>query len=207
MIDNSWAPPLYQQPLAHGVTLSLHSGTKYLSGHSDTLVGVVAGDCASIERLRPTAELLGACLSPEDAFVVIRGLRTLHLRMERHRTSALALAQRLEQEPSVETVYHPALESSPHHELWRGQFSGSSGLFAFALRGDARAFCDRLRIVQIGVSWGGFESLALAHRVISEAVPGGEPRSDLPAGLVRLSVGLEDPEDLWGDLAQALAQA
>jgi cystathionine beta-lyase len=203
--DNSWATPLYQQPLRLGLDLSLHSGTKYLSGHSDILLGVVAGRREPMARLKRAATLLGASLSPEDAFLAIRGLRTLPLRMARHQESAFLLARRLLVHPRVEKILHPALCYFPSHTLWQRQLTGSSGLFSFILRGDARRFADSLRLFSLGVSWGGHESLVLPAAVLGELDPEKGTRTDVPANLVRLSVGLEDPEDLWADLERGFA--
>jgi cystathionine beta-lyase len=204
--DNSWASPLYQQPLASGISLSVHSGTKYIAGHSDILLGVVAGKEPWLGKVRSTAVLLGASLSPEDAFLAVRGLRTLSLRMKRHEESAFLLARRLLADERVAEVLHPALPFFRTHALWIEQFSGASGLFSFRLRGDPRRFCDALRVFRLGVSWGGFESLALPHAVV-EAAGAAKSRSDIARETIRLSVGLEDPEDLWEDLERGLAAA
>jgi cystathionine beta-lyase len=203
--DNSWATPIFQRPLELGIDLVVHSGTKYLSGHSDILLGLVAGGRSRVDRVRSTAISLGASLSPEDAFLAIRGLRTLPLRMERHQASAFLLARRLLDHARVAEVLHPALPFFPTHALWQRQCSGASGLFSFRLRGDPRRFCDALGIFQLGVSWGGFESLALPSSVIAKGYAANNPRPDVPDDLVRLSVGLEDADDLWQDLEQALA--
>jgi len=201
--DNSWATPLFQRPLDLGIDLSIHSGTKYIGGHSDLLLGLVAGRKAELDKVRSTAILLGATLSPEDAFLALRGIRTLSLRMGRHQESAFTLARRLLVQEGVIEVLHPALPFFPSHQLWKQQFSGSSGLFSFRMRGDVRRFVDALRIFRLGVSWGGFESLAIPAAVTSSSASD-DPRPDLPKDLVRLSVGLEDVEDLWADLQQAL---
>jgi cystathionine beta-lyase len=203
--DNSWASPLYQQPLEFGIDLSLHSGTKYISGHSDIVLGIVAGKTPSVERVRASATLLGACLSPEDAFLAIRGLRTLPIRMRRHEESAFLIARRLLDDPRVVDVLHPALPFFPSHALWKRQFTGSSGLFSFRVRGDARSLANALKVFSLGVSWGGYESLAVPNAVLTGAHPRSSLRPDVPDDLIRLSVGLEDPEDLWEDLDQALA--
>jgi len=203
--DNSWATPIFQRPLALGVDLVLHSGTKYLGGHSDILFGVVAGSRERVAAVRRIAILLGGCLSPEDAFLAVRGLRTLPLRMARHGESSMALARRLIAHPRVRAVLHPALPFFPTHALWLRQFEGASGLFAFRLDGDPRRFCDALCVFLLGVSWGGHESLALPAVVLPEVAGRGGTRPDLPADLIRLSVGLEDPEDLWEDLERGFA--
>jgi cystathionine beta-lyase len=203
--DNSWATPLFQRPLSLGIDIVLHSGTKYLGGHSDILLGVAAGSRAALEKVRAVATLLGASPSPEDAFLATRGLRTLPIRMRRHEESAFLLARRLLVHPGVVDVLHPALPFFPTHALWKKQFSGSSGLFAIRIRGDVRRFADVLRIFRIGVSWGGFESLVLPNAVVASAHPQDDLRPDIPRDLIRLSIGLEDPEDLWQDLERGLA--
>ncbi len=203
--DNSWATPLCQQPRQLGIDLVLHSGTKYLSGHSDLVLGVVAGSGEHTARLRAMTPLLGACLSPEDAFLALRGLRTLHLRLRRHETSAYRIARRLLEHDRVIDVLHPALPYFPSHSLWQRQFQGASGLFSFRLQGDVRRFCDALELFSIGVSWGGFESLALPHAVVAAAEP--PTRTEIPDDLIRLSIGLEDPDDLWQDLERGFAAA
>jgi cystathionine beta-lyase len=200
VLDNSWATPLFQQPLCWGIDLALHSGTKYISGHSDVLLGLVAGPGALIGRLRDAAIALGGALSPEDAFLAIRGLRTLPIRMARHQESALAIARRLAADPRVRRVLHPGLPSFPRHELAARQLSGYSGLFSFEIAGDPRRFADALEVFRIGVSWGGFESLALPLRMTLPADPAANPRPDVADGLVRLSIGLEDAQDLIDDL-------
>ena len=205
VVDNSWATPLFQRPLELGLDLSLHSGTKYLGGHSDIVFGLLAGRAEAVERTRRIAVLLGGSLSPEDAFLAVRGLRTLSLRMERHRDSAILLARRLMAHPRVRAVLHPAHPFFPTHALWLRQFHGSSGLFSFRLDGDPARFCDALEVFLLGVSWGGHESLALPVTALPERVPEDGVRPDLPADLVRLSVGLENPEDLWADLERGLA--
>jgi cystathionine beta-lyase len=203
--DNSWASPIYQQPATLGIDLVVHSGTKYIGGHSDLLLGIVAGKRDAIERVRSTAILLGASLSPEDAFLALRGLRTLPLRMQRHQESAFLIARRLLEHDRVADVLHPALPFFPSHALWKKQFSGASGLFAFRLKGDPRRFTDALRIFRLGVSWGGFESLILPVAVLAPAKASDEQRPDISPDVVRLSIGFEDPEDLWEDLARGFA--
>jgi cystathionine beta-lyase len=205
--DNSWATPLYQQPVALGIDLVVHSGTKYVGGHSDILLGLAAGTRGAMGRVRKVASLLGACLSPEDAFLALRGLRTLPLRMARHQESGLLIASRLSEHPRVIDVYHPALTSFASHSRWQKQFSGASGLFSFLIDGDARRFCDALRVFLLGVSWGGHESLALPAAVSAPESPEHNVRPDVPDNLIRLSIGLEDPEDLWEDLERGFAAA
>ena len=205
VVDNSWATPLYQKPVNFGIDLSLHSGTKYLSGHSDLLLGMVAGSGELIERVRKIAVLLGGCVSPDDAFLAIRGLRTLSLRMQRHQDNGLYLSHKLMDHPRVQEVLHPANPFFHGHAVFRSHFEGSSGLFSFLLDGEPECFCDALELFLLGVSWGGFESLALPSSILPEVAKGKGVRLDLPRNLVRLSVGLEDPEDLWEDLQRGFA--
>jgi cystathionine beta-lyase len=205
VIDNSWASPLLQQPARLGIDLMLHSGTKYIGGHSDILLGMVAGGGHLLRTIRSMATLLGATLSPEDAFLAIRGLRTLPLRMRRHEESALEVARFLAGHPGVARVLHPALPSFPGHSLAQKQMQGTSGLFSFEIEGDARRFVNALKLFSIGVSWGGHESLAFPC-VLSYPDPGAPgARKDVPPGLIRLSVGLEDPKDLIQDLEKGFA--
>lgn len=143
---------------------------------------------------------MGHAVSPDDAWLASRGLRTMALRLKQHEASALKLAQWLKQQPQVGVVLHPALPDCPGHDLWKRDFKGSSGLFAFELHGDPAAFVDRLQLFGIGYSWGGYESLALPihpHRTATETPT---------QRLVRLHVGLEDPDDLIGDLEQSLSR-
>jgi cystathionine beta-lyase len=206
VMDNSWSTPLHQKPLTFGIDVVVHSGTKYLSGHSDILLGVVAGRSKLLKPIRDMAVLLGASLSPEDAFLAIRGLRTLGIRMERHGKSGLAIATHLEQNARVEAVHHPGLATNAYHKLARKYLRGWSALFSFTMDAGAdevRRFVDALVIFQIGVSWGGFESLVIPSGLLTSLK--GAMRSDVPVGLVRLSVGLEDPKDLIADLERGFA--
>ncbi|MET0138130.1 MAG: cystathionine beta-lyase [Sphingobium sp.] len=205
LIDNTWATPLYLPAMGLGVDISIMACTKYIVGHSDVMMGSVTANARYWPRIRARARGLGVSVSPDDAALTLRGLRTLDVRLERHRTSGLAVAGWLAARPEVATVLHPALPSCPGHAEWVRDFRGASGLFSFALAGggeaERAAFIDALRLFGIGYSWGGFESLALpvdpaGHR---SARPW---RSDNP--LVRLHIGLEDPADLIADLTHAL---
>ncbi|WP_206456362.1 cystathionine beta-lyase [Aurantimonas marina] len=206
MMDNTWATPLFFKPLDHGVDLSIHALTKYPGGHSDVMMGSVSATAATYGRLRDTQMQIGVNVAPDDVYLVLRGLKTMGIRLERHQASALALAEWLESRDDVAKVLHPALPSFPDHALWRRQFSGASGLFAFALTGDARraaAFLDALRLFGLGYSWGGHESLAvpidLSDRTIAKG-PG-------VGALIRLQVGLEEVADLKADLETGFAAA
>lgn len=207
IIDNSYSSPLYQQPAALGIDLVVHSGTKYLNGHSDVVLGVV---CGSRDKLQPLFEneymTIGAILSPHDAALVIRGLRTLSLRLERSHRTGLALARWLEEQPQVERVLHPWLESFPQHELARKQMKGTGGLFSVLFRAERKEqmedFVHSLQRFLIAVSWGGHESLIMPSVAFYD-IPG---RADtpLPFQLVRFYIGLEEEEFLREDLQQAL---
>lgn len=202
LFDNSWASPCFMNPLDLGIDLVLHSATKYINGHSDVVAGVVAGrDAALRRRLWDEVELAGGMLDPHAAWLMLRGLRTLPLRMERHHRSGLALARFLEAHPKVAYVLHPGLESHPGHAVAVKQLRGYSGLFSFALKEQNRAamhrMFNRLKLFGIGVSWGGFESLILGGTLFSR-------RSDKPEWLIRVSIGLESERDLIADLGQAL---
>jgi cystathionine beta-lyase/cystathionine gamma-synthase len=208
VIDNSWATPLFQQPLAHGVDLVLHSASKYLGGHSDTVAGVVAGRAAHIDHINATTQpFLGAKLSPLEAWLLLRGLRTLTLRLPRHQASGLAIAERLRGHAAVERVLHPAWSGHPG----RRTLTGFSGLFSFEVADgvDVPALVDGLRLFRIGVSWGGHESLVMPAMASLEQSPDANPlqRFGVSPRTVRLHVGLEDPEALWADLLQALERA
>lgn len=205
LIDNTWATPLRLQPLALGCDISLQSLTKYVGGHSDLLMGSAAANAALWPRLKNAAIRLGMTVSPDDAALALRGLRTLAVRLDRHEASALKVARWLEGHPAVARVLHPALASHPDHLLFTRDFSGATGLFGFVLRNGKRAdlapLIDTLHLFGTGFSWGGFESLILAADVEGSRTIN---RPDLPGPLMRLSIGLEDPDDLIGDLAAGL---
>jgi cystathionine beta-lyase len=199
MNDNTWATPLLFPSFERGVDISIHAGTKYIVGHSDAMLGLVVCSEATWGKVRGMVGLLGYATSPDDCFLALRGLRTLGLRLARHQENALAVAHWLEGRAEVFAVHYPALESHPDHAIWKRDFNGASGLFAFHLKSDdmaaARRFADGLEYFGIGSSWGGFESL------ITLPIPT-RTHETHPAGgiLVRLHVGLEDPEDLIADL-------
>lgn len=202
MFDNSWASPWFYRPLEHGADLVVHSATKFLNGHSDVVAGVVVGRDEQLRhRVAKEVELCGAAIDPFASWLMIRGLRTLALRMQQHQKSALAVARMLSEHPKVDRVLHPGLPSHPHHETARGQLGGYSSLFSFSLKdGSAKkthAVLDALKLFGIGVSWGGFESLAIGGSFFSR-------RADRPEWLIRLHVGLETTEDLVADVRQAV---
>lgn len=207
MIDNSWASPLFQKPLSCGIDIVVHSASKYISGHSDVVAGLVISSQWHIAQIaRHISPFLGGKLSANEAWLLLRGMRTLPLRMRQHHQSALMLAEKLKVHPDITQVFHPALHPSSHSAL-----SGYSGLFSFevSVHVNIPAFCNALRLFHMGVSWGGFESLVMpAISVLNQA---GEFNSAVDFGvsprLIRISVGLEETDDLWNDLQQAIAVA
>ena len=207
MMDNTWATPLYLRPLDFGVDISIHAATKYPAGHSDVLLGTVSANEACWPRLHQTFVTMGCCAGPDDVYQVLRGLRTMGVRLERHQKSALEIARWLETMLGVSRVLHPGLESHPGHSLFKRDFSGSSGIFSIVLAGggqkQAHAFLDALRIFGLGYSWGGYESLAVPVFIGDRVVAKGS--YDGP--LIRLQIGLEDVEDLKADISAGLAAA
>jgi cysteine-S-conjugate beta-lyase len=197
VLDNTWATPLFFPAIAAGVDISVIAGTKYVGGHADVMIGSATATEKHFPKLQRTAWDLGHAVSPDDAWLTSRGLRTIELRLKQHGTSALKIGRWLKEQPQVGLVLHPALPDCPGHENWKRDFKGSSGLFAFELRGDAAAFVDHLELFGIGYSWGGYESLALPVRPVRTV-------SKPPAqNLIRLHVGLEDTDDLIEDLSGA----
>ncbi|NGN43321.1 cystathionine beta-lyase [Mesorhizobium sp. CGMCC 1.15528] len=207
MMDNTWATPLYFKPLDHGVDVSIHAATKYPAGHSDLLLGTVSANAASWERLHQGFLTLGCCAAPDDVYQVLRGLRTMGVRLERHQESALDIARWLEKQPGVARVLHPGLESHPGHAIWKRDFSGASGIFSVVFSGggqkQAHAFLDALEIFGLGYSWGGYESLAV-HVFLGDRVVAKGPYE---GPILRLQIGLENVEDLKADIAKGLAAA
>lgn len=206
MLDNTWATPLLFPALAHGVDVTMMSLTKYVGGHSDAMMGSLTATKPVLSRLRHTAYQLGQAVSPDDCALILRGLRTLDVRLQRHDANARVVAHWLADHPAVGRVLHPGLPGDAGYALWTRDFSGASGLFGFTVAGVNAAardrFVDALQYFGIGYSWGGFESLALPTdpdniRTIT-CWADGDP-------LIRLSIGLEDPADLIADLERGFA--
>ena len=205
-VDNTWGAGYLLRPLDHGVDISIQALTKYVAGHSDVFMGSAAvSDPKLLRALENGAMDLGSAVTGEDAYQVLRGLRTLPTRLARHGESGLAVAAWLAARPEVAQVYHPALPGAPDHELWQRDYSGACGLFAFALRpapeAAVNAFLDALSLFGLGFSWGGFESLAIS---CDRQLKVRNWRKDYGGPLIRLHIGLEDPADLIADLAHGL---
>jgi len=200
ILDNTWATPLFFPAIAAGVDISVLAATKYVGGHADVMIGAATANRDHYSRLERTTWDLGHAVSPDDAWLASRGLRTIAVRLAQHESSALKVAHWLKEQPAVGLVLHPALPDCAGHDLWKRDFKGSSGLFAFELHGDTAAFVNRLELFGIGFSWGGYESLALPvhpYRTISR------PPAE---NLIRLHIGLEDHGDLIEDLAASLTE-
>jgi methionine-gamma-lyase len=210
IVDNTFATPLLQHPLALGADLAMHSLTKGLAGHSDLVGGALAGPRSTIDAARATMKVLGGCLDPHAAFLALRGLKTLHLRVPRQCENALALARRLEGHPGVRRVLYPGLPSHPGHDVARRQMSAFGGMLTLVLDGGlaaAERFYDRLRLIARAASLGGVDSLAsLPVHTSHYGLPEHELReAGIDPGMVRLSLGVEDADDLIADVEQALA--
>jgi cystathionine beta-lyase/cystathionine gamma-synthase len=209
VVDNTFATPILQRPLSLGIDLVVHSATKYLGGHADLVAGVVAGPAPLLERIRSAQLLLGSVLDPFAAFLLVRGMRTLELRVERASRTAGALVAELAAHPKVERVAYPGRGSAEEDAIAARQMRARGGMIAITVRGGlpaARRFLGSLHLFQVASSLGGVESLASLPRETSHAALGSAERArrGIDDGMVRLSVGLEEPEDLARDLREAL---
>ncbi|MEM5528696.1 cystathionine beta-lyase [Gammaproteobacteria bacterium AS21] len=206
IIDNTWATPLFFKAHEHGCDLSVEAGTKYLSGHSDLLMGMVSANAATWPALRKTYDNLAMLPGAEDCFLALRGLRTMHIRLKEVEQRGLVLASWLQEQPEVQKILHPAFEDCPGHDIWKRDFSGSTGLFSVVLdpKFDKKALAnmlDNMTIFGMGYSWGGFESLVIpfdcsSYRTVTQWAPGGLT--------IRIQIGLENMEDLKFDLRDGL---
>ncbi|MDX2154940.1 MAG: cystathionine beta-lyase [Hyphomicrobiaceae bacterium] len=201
VMDNTWASPLYYKPFAHGVDVSVQAATKYIVGHADAMLGSITMTEAAAARMVPQIDFLGIGVGTEECYLGMRGIRTIEVRLERHWRSGLEMARWLQARPEVARVLHPGLESDPGHAIWKRDFLGASGLFAFILKPAPKAavaaMLEGLELFGMGASWGGFESLVLpfdasAYRTATKWQPEGP--------CVRIHIGLEDVEDLKADL-------
>lgn len=209
VVDNTFATPYFQRPLELGADLSLSSCTKYIGGHADLLGGIAAGNKGFMNRMSAVVGYTGGIMAPHEAWLCIRGLKTLHIRMERHAENAMKVAEFLESCPEVEWVRYPGLPDHPQHELARKQMSGFSGMLSFEIKGGieaGRQFMDNVKLCSLAVSLGATDTLiqhpaSMTHACVPLAV---RKRVGITDGLVRLSVGIEDSEDIIADLKQAL---
>ena len=209
LMDNTWATPLFCQPLALGVDLSIQAGTKYIVGHSDAMLGTIAASERAWEGLHELHGAMGCHVAPDDVYLGLRGLRTLSVRLERHQRNTFEVLAWLKDQPQVAQIRYPGLETDAGHSIWKRDFSGASGLCAFdfvtgTTFEQSNTFLNALRLFGLGYSWGGFESLAIPVKLKGA-------RSVTPVNpalcSIRLHIGLEDPEDLIADLGQALDRA
>jgi cystathionine beta-lyase len=204
--DATWGTPLFFDAHGLGVDIAIHAATKFISGHSDVMLGLFTGSHAALEAVRAFGDRSGMHAAPDACWLALRGLRTLAVRLQRHQATALAVAGALQQHPAVRRVLFPALPDDPGHALWQSQFSGAAGPFTIELAPcaeDAFArFIDGLQLFSLGTSWGGFESLVMP--AVPHHLRAADGAADAPRR-VRLHVGLEDPADLRADLERALA--
>jgi len=210
IIDNTFATPVLQNPIALGYDMVVHSATKALAGHSDIIAGAAVGNAVWMERVRQMIIYLGGSMDPGAAYLLIRGMKTLGVRVQRQGENAMAVAKFLEKHPKVARVHYPGLKSHPDHALAKKQMRGFGGMLAFDLKGGlpaARRFCDRVRLFLLAASLGGVESLVILPIYSSHYNMTEEElrRAEVSPGTVRVSLGLEDKEDLIEDLKQALA--
>jgi cystathionine gamma-synthase len=209
VIDSTFATPYNQNPLDFGIDLVMHSATKYLGGHNDLLAGVVVGNANMIAALREAQGVLGGITDPNSAYLLIRGIKTFALRMQRHNANGMALARFLESHPKVRRVYYPGLESHPSYEVARQQMRGFGGVVSFEIDGtlqETSAFIDALKVPYVAPSLGGVESLVEQPALMSyyELAPQERQRLGIEGSLVRYAAGIEDTEDLLADVEQAL---
>jgi cysteine-S-conjugate beta-lyase len=210
LMDNTWASPLYFRALEHDVDLAIQSGSKYIGGHSDVMLGTISANRTTNETIWPqlikTVHAMGLCVGPDDMYLGLRGVRTMGVRLQQHYAAGLAVARWLEARPEVLRVVHPALASHPGHALWQRDYTGACGLFSIVLKPTPQsavfAFIDALTLFGIGASWGGFESLVIPFdcsriRTATRWAPGGPT--------VRFHIGLEDVEDLIADIEHGFA--
>lgn len=211
IVDNTFATPINQSPLELGADLVLHSATKFLGGHADALGGVICGPKALIDQIYHYREINGATLHPMAAYLILRGMKTLHLRIRQQNESALKIAQFLESHPQIEQVFYPGLESHPNHDIARKQMRGFGGMLSFMLKGNGfdkvRTFLPRLRYAHAAANLGAVETIVGPPATTSHVESSREERArmGIPETLIRYSTGIEDTEDLIADLEQALA--
>jgi cysteine-S-conjugate beta-lyase len=204
VLDNTWASPIFCNPIKLGINIVIDAGTKYINGHSDILIGFVSSDKKYAKKIRVTSKTLGICPGSEEVYLALRGVPTLHLRMKEIEKNALGMANALMDHNLINDVYHPALPHTQNHHIWKRDFSGSTGLFAFSLKKKysnkkIEKFYSKLKIFKLGYSWGGFESLItfppLGNRVFKKKISG---------NIIRIYCGIEDSSDQINDIFNAL---
>ncbi len=203
LMDNTWATPLFFRPLEHGIDISIMSGTKYIGGHSDILLGTITTNEKYANLISLFYETMEVFVNSEDCYLALRGLRTLYVRLKAHEQSALEIARWLETQDIIDEVLHPGLESHPQHEIFKKYFSGSTGVFGFTFKENyseeqLSRFFDMLELFPVGLSWGGVQSLIKSEVYTGQRKYLPEKYKDRP--VFRLSVGLEDTQDLKNDL-------
>ncbi len=204
VLDNTWGSPLFCNPIKLGINIIIDAGTKYINGHSDVLIGFVSSDKKHSKEIRITAKTLGMCPGSEEVYLALRGIPTLNLRMKQIEKNTLNLANKLLKHPLIDKVYHPALPNLPNHHIWKRDFTGSSGLFAFSLKKkfshkSIEKFYKKLKIFKLGYSWGGFESLITFPPLSKRTF-----KSEVKGNLIRVYCGLEDSQDQINDILNAL---
>ncbi|NOH98173.1 cystathionine beta-lyase [Vibrio sp. 99-70-13A1] len=208
MLDNTWAAGVNFSPFEFGVDISIQAATKYIVGHSDVMLGTAVANEKCWEQLREQSYLMGQCVSPDDAYLGLRGIRTLDVRLRQHAESSLKVAKWLQDRPEVDHVRHPALETCPGHEFFNRDFTGGNGLFSFVLKSSypraTTALLDGMKHFSMGYSWGGFESLILANEPKSFDSLRTVAHPQFEGTLIRVHIGLEDVNDLIADLERGL---
>ncbi|OLQ90863.1 cystathionine beta-lyase [Vibrio ponticus] len=210
MLDNTWAAGVNFSPFEHGVDISIQAATKYIVGHSDVMLGTAVASEKYWDQLREQSYLMGQCVSADDAYLGLRGIRTLDVRLRQHAESSLKVAQWLQTRPEVDHVRHPALETCPGHEFFKRDFTGGNGLFSFVMKTTnptaTTALLDGMKHFSMGYSWGGFESLILANEPKSFNYLRSVANPNFDGTLIRIHIGLEDVDDLIADLEAGLAR-
>lgn len=210
VMDNTWSAGVYFKALSYGVDVSIQSATKYIIGHSDAMMGVAVCNQDHLHKIRERCYLMGQCVSADDAYTALRGLRTLPTRLDVHQKNSLLMAKWLEQQPEVAKVLHPALASCGGHEFFKRDFTGHCGLFSFVMNQSQQAATDAMlngmRYFSMGFSWGGFESLILAHEPDRISAQRSLEQTPFSGTLFRLHIGLESVEDLIDDLSEGFAR-
>ena len=204
VLDNTWASPIFCNPIKLGINIIIDAGTKYISGHSDGLIGFVSSDKKYAKKIRIIAKTLGICPGSEEVYLALRGIPTLYLRIKEVEKNALSMAKILIEHELIHDVYHPALPHTKNHNIWKRDFAGSSGLFAFSLKkkftnNSLEQFYKKLKIFKLGYSWGGFESLITFPPLNKRSF-----KNNIPGNIIRIYCGLEDSSDQIRDIVNAL---